>query len=441
VRQPSPTFEVESFEYVEAGPGLALLRLAGSWGAGDPPDDVALVAWSDGERVPLSPLPAPPAGGGAWRAAYSASPDLLRDTGTAFELEPPAGRSIPLPAPVEHGAVQAAAEEPPAPALPPALEPPADPPPPQRPPARLFGRRRAAPPAPRQPESHAALSEALAAEQEARRAAELTAAEERARAQHADAVVAEELRSTVGKTQELIARIDGYEHKRVTFEVELDAVRRTHADLLAEAREGYALELQALREQLDAAQSELAAALEELAARDEHLDTLHKAHSLELGAARRQRDAAEERQGTLEQQLADERAGADALRARLEDRESLIERARAEAAQATQESADLHAAVARLRDAIAARARDAAASKRRFVRDPDALARAREELRRDAERIAALERQAETLRDAIHSQLPYSLHASPLQEALPISEAEADESDLHPPEVGAPPSG
>ena len=38
--------------------------------------------------------------------------------------------------------------------------------------------------------------------------------------------------------------------------------------------------------------------------------------------------------------------------------------------------------------------------------------------------LLARERQAEALRDAIHSQLPYSLHASPLQEALPVAEPE-----------------
>jgi chromosome segregation ATPase len=91
-----------------------------------------------------------------------------------------------------------------------------------------------------------------------------------------------------------------------------------------------------------------------------------------------------------------------------------------EVAQGVEETADLHAAVSSLRDAIAARAREVATAQRRFARTPDAINRSRDELRRDAERIAALERQAEALRDAIHSQLPYSLHASPLQEALPL---------------------
>jgi hypothetical protein len=430
VPQRSPTFTVEEFEYVEAGPGLALLRLAGVWRAGDPPVDVALVAVSGDGRLTLPPLPAPPAGDGAWRAAYSADPELLRDPATTFALDPPAGPPIPLPRPDEHGA-PAVIEvlepaEPAATARPPATPEPALVIAEERPAAKIFGRRRQPPPP---PESHAALAEALAAERQARQAAERAAVEERARAQRAEAVLAEELRSTVGKTEELIERIDGYEHSRVSFEEELDAVRRTHADLLAETEDEHRRELRAVREQLREAQRELGVANEELDAANHHIDTLHEAHSLELGAARSQRDNAEQRQASLEKQLAEAREAAEAVRGRLEDREGLIERARAEAAQASTESADLHAAVSRLRDAIAVRARDAATAKRRFIRDPEGLDRSREELRRDAERIAALERQAEALRDAIHSQLPYSLHASPLQEALPVSEPEETQVD------------
>jgi chromosome segregation ATPase len=262
------------------------------------------------------------------------------------------------------------------------------------------------------------LQEALAAEREARR----EAAEERARAQRAETLLAEELRKTVGKTEELIDRIDGYEHGRVSFEQELAAVRRTHADLLAEAREEHALEVTGLREELDVARRELAAALDDVDALNDHVDTLHDAHSLELGAARQQRDAAEQRHLALQQQVADQIAAIETMRTQLDEREALIERARLEVAQGIEETTDLHAAVSRLRDAIAARAREVSTAQRRFARTPEAIDRSREELRRDAERIAALERQAEALRDAIHSQLPYSLHASPLQEVLPLRE-------------------
>jgi hypothetical protein len=415
VRTTKLAFEVETFEYVDAGPGVALLRLSGTWGTGTPAGEVELVAVTDGERTALAPLPTPGAGDGSWRVAYSASLGLLSDPGAAFELEPAGAAPIPLPAPIEHGAVVVAEPEAVVEAEPEPMAP--QPAPPAV--ARLFGRRRQAH-TPAAELTH--LREAIAAEREARQAAESSAAEERARAQRAEALLAEELRNTVGKTEELIERIGGYEHSRVSFEEELAAVRRTHADLLAEAREEHALELAGLREELDLARRELAAALEDLDAMNEHVDTLHEAHSLELGAARSQRDAAEEGLASTEQRLAESTADAETLRIQLEERESLIERARAEAARGAEEVADLHAAMARLRDAIAIRARDAAMARRRFSRSPEALDRSRDELRRDADRIAALERQAEALRDAIHSQLPYSLHASPLQEALPLGE-------------------
>jgi chromosome segregation ATPase len=415
-----PAFEVEEFEYVDAGPELALVRLSGVWQSGEPEDEVGLVAWLRGERIPLSPLPAPPSGEGGWRAAFSAPPSLLADPAAEFELEPAGGPPVILPAPVEHGAVVEPGPE---------LEVEVAPvvvPEPERERPRLFGRRRAsAAPFP----ADSALHAALRSEREARQAAEREAAEERARAQRAEAMLQDELRSTVGKTDELLARIDSYDRSRISFEEELDAVRRTHADLLAEAREEHALELHALRAELDTAREELEVALSEAGTAKDHVDTLNEAHGLELGAARSQRDAAEQRARGLEEQLAAERSALEEVRAQLEEREELIERARSEAALASSESAELQESVTRLRDAITARARDTAtAATRRFSRAPgESLDRSRDELRRDAERIAALERQAEALRDAIHSQLPYSLHASPLQEALPL-DPEAEES-------------
>jgi hypothetical protein len=376
VPRTSPTFTVESFEFVDAAPGLALLRLSGTWHVRDQPDDVALVAIVGGDRVTLPQLPAPPAAAGTWRAAYSASPEMLGDPTAMFELELPEEAWIPLPRPVEH--------------RPPAAEPgeelemelaPEPEPEPAKP--RFFSRRREQEPEPeREPEP----LDPLDIERRARHAAERLASEQRARAERAESLLSEELRSTVGKTEELIERIGGYERVRE----ELDATRR----------------------ELDAANA--------------HLDTLHDAHSLELRAARSQRDQAEERRAALQDQLADAGDAVDSLREQLDERDSVIERARGEALEAGAELEDLHAAVARLRDAIAVRARDAATSKRRFDRSPEALNRSRDELRRDAERIAALERQAEALRDAIHSQLPYSLHASPLQEALPLAEEQAE---------------
>jgi hypothetical protein len=421
VRPTGPAFQAEEFEYVEAGPDLALVRLSGAWRSGAPHGEVGLVAWLAGERIALTPLPAPAAPEGEWRGAYSAPVELVADPAAEFELDPPGGIDpITLPAPVEHGMA------PPEPEPVAASSPPEPEPEPERP--RLFGRRRSAPAVAISSES-SELHAALRSEREARQAAERAAAEERARAQRAEAMLAEELRTTVGKTEELLERIDGYDQSRVSFEAELDAVRRTHADLLAEAREEHALELHALRTELDSARRELAAAQEEADTSNVHVDTLNEAHSLELGAARSQRDAAEQRARALEQQLGEQRAAFEAVQAQLEEREQLISRARTEATLASEESAELQESVVRLRDAITARATEAAASGgvRRFSRFPgEALSRSRDELARDAERIAALERQAEALRDAIHSQLPYSLHASPLQEALPLDADSAD---------------
>jgi chromosome segregation ATPase len=146
---------------------------------------------------------------------------------------------------------------------------------------------------------------------------------------------------------------------------------------------------------------------------------VHEAHALELGGVRRERDNAMNRRHALESDLAAARAEAETLHDQLDDREDLIERARAEAAAAGEEAAAMHAAAERLRDAIEARA-DAGEPQRRLEDDADEIEHLREELRVGVERLAALERQAQTLRDAIQSELPPSAHPSPLQEALPL---------------------
>ena len=381
-------FTVESFEYLPSDSQVALLRLAGVWRAGRPPLGTELVAVAGGERVTLTALPAPhPAASDVWHGAYSVPADLL---GAAFELELPTERAIPLPAPTEIGARK---EPPRAAGL--AL-------------GREESRRRRA------------LRRALSEERDARRAAERTAAEERERAERAEAALQEELHGAVGKAEELIGRIDDYEHTRPSFAQELEALRRSHEKLLVEERHEHDKEVARMRAELESAEHELDGARAELSAAHGHLDTLHKAHSLELGAARTQRDAALERQQSLERRLEAARAEAADLLARLEQRESLIERARAQAAEASRDSSAMQAAAVRLRDAIAARARDASAPGRRFERDTSDTAR--DELRRGAERIAELEREAQALRDAIREQLPRPLGSSPLQEVLPLSD-------------------
>jgi hypothetical protein len=427
----APAFEVETFEYVEAGPALALVRLAGRWRPGAEPGDAELFALAGGgSRTALDPLPAPPGADDLWRAAFSAAPELLRDAGARFELVPAGGgEAVALPAPVEHGAAAGPAtpaapaaerrravgpESVPAPAPHAAAEP-------ARPP-RLFGRRRAVTQAGAQPmpTTDLALRQELAAERARREAAERIAAEQRERAERAEEMLRAELSGTLGQAAEVLERLDGYEHERRSFEQELDAIRHTHEERLA-----------AVYDELEAVRAELGASVEQLNAAHEQLDTVHEAHSMELTAARSQRDAAIERQHGLEEQLAAAHADVDALHALVEDREGLIEQARGEAAHASGEAAEMQAAAERLRDAIVARTREAERRQsRRFARDAQAHPRAqapmppldpqaREELRAGLERVAELERQAESLREAIRAQLPGGA-PSPLQETLPL---------------------
>jgi hypothetical protein len=56
----------------------------------------------------------------------------------------------------------------------------------------------------------------------------------------------------------------------------------------------------------------------------------------------------------------------------------------------------------------------------RFATNPAVLEGYREELQRLGEQIPAIQRQAAALRDAIYSELPYFLRASPEQQILPL---------------------
>jgi hypothetical protein len=94
-------FQLESFERVDVGPGLALLRLSGRWRAGAS-DGVRLVATVGGAAEELPQLPDPPPdASGLWRAAFSADAEL--DGGVEFQLHRADGPPIPLPAPVDRG--------------------------------------------------------------------------------------------------------------------------------------------------------------------------------------------------------------------------------------------------------------------------------------------------------------------------------------------------
>jgi DNA repair exonuclease SbcCD ATPase subunit len=176
-----PELRVENFEYVEVGPELALLRLAGAW-RGGAPSGVRLIA--AGEE--LAALPEPPSeaeGGGLWRAAWSASGSVLAgpfvleaDDGRTVELEPPRDAALPV---VEV--------------------------------------------APAEPEPEPSLLASLAA---AERALEV----ERARHDRAEASLRAQLETMVGETAEFMGRLEGYELRRAELEKELSWERLLHKE-------------------------------------------------------------------------------------------------------------------------------------------------------------------------------------------------------------------
>ena len=168
---------VESFELVEVGPGLALVRLAGEWRS-EVPSVIRLVAVRGGVERELPPLPEPPGdGGGLWRAAFSAQANVL---GSAFSLDTGDGRSIELP-----GLVRRA---------------------PAREPSRAESRSRA-----RVAERGGDPGPEPEAAPERRRfaPADETLRAERARAERTEASLREQLRIMVSETAEFLGRLEG----------------------------------------------------------------------------------------------------------------------------------------------------------------------------------------------------------------------------------------
>lgn len=191
-----PELRVESFEYVEVGPGLALLRLAGEWRHGTPPG-VRLMAVRGDSSEDLAALPDPPPDGtGLWRAAFSVDGELL-DGWTRFVLERDGAPHIELPEPVEHG-VGVAEPEP---------EPVAAPEPVAEPEPEL--------------ETPAAADDASALE---------ALETERRRHERVEAGLREQLRVMVSETAEFMGRLEGYELRRAELEKELSWERLLHRE-------------------------------------------------------------------------------------------------------------------------------------------------------------------------------------------------------------------
>jgi hypothetical protein len=427
VPRPTPDFDVEKFEYVVTAPRVVVVRLSGCWRAGRPRDDVGVVGWLGGQRIPLFLLPSPEDDGSV-SVAFSTTPEPFEDRKTTFELELDGGGAIRLPPPIKARPRRADRDR--------------DRTSDER--AQRAARREAVGERRSRAQRTADREKREAAERKRREAAARQAAAEPPPVeppppaeppppppppQQSEAQLTEELRSTVGRTEQLMQRIEGYEQSRASFEQELEAMRRQHAELLEQTRTQHAAELEAVRNQVDSTQRELAAAVDELRSANSQLERLHEARAVEQEGDAADDDAAKEREAELEQELEAARAAADTaseaaeeLLERLVERHGVVERARAEAQHAHAETSDVREAVQRLRDEIARRAQSGAGTKERvrFAANPAVLEGYREELQRLGDQIPAIREQAAALRDAIYSELPYFLRASPDQQILPL---------------------
>jgi hypothetical protein len=191
-----PGVEVASFDWVDAGPGLVLLRLElGSPLDADRADPRLRILRTDGATDQIEPLPGAAPPGGAVKLAFGAQADVIDDPGTSFTLV--AGElSAPLPRP-----------------------------------GRARARRKT--PAPREEQGGEALSRELEETRE-----RLKAAEERADDAFWHQVTAEdraatarlEARSNVRRIEQLEAALAQVRGQDFSLEHELEAARELMAD-------------------------------------------------------------------------------------------------------------------------------------------------------------------------------------------------------------------
>jgi DNA repair exonuclease SbcCD ATPase subunit len=378
-----PDLRVESFEYVEVGPELALLRLAGEW-RGEEPAGVRLL----GAGEELAALPEPPSdgAGGLWRAAWSAPAAVL---GGPFVLEGGDGRVVELPLPRDAAlpavvvepkeeaapeaeletAAEAAPEAEPAAEAPPEPEPTADPlaeAPPEPEPAAE------APPDPiaeAAPEPDRSTLEALAT-------AERALESERARHERAEASLRAQLQSMVAETADFMGRLEGYELRRAELEKELSWERLLHRET---------------RKLKDTAELERDEAAARLAPVEEELTRIRREVE---ASARAQRQLVEARERIAE------------LERRLEEQETLLGSARAVVESGGDRLAELEERLMRLRDAATGvtSGNGHAPALVASAGQVEAVERAIEEADRGSERLAQLERRVGELREGIASQ-------------------------------------
>jgi hypothetical protein len=331
---------IESFELVEVGPGLALVRLAGEWRS-EVPSVVRLVAVRGGVERELPPLPEPPGdGGGLWRAAFSAQGNVL---GSAFSLHTDDGRSFELPrlvrraperepSPAESRSRARVAERRPEPRRERRPEPRVEPRPESRPERRRF--------------EPAEDGPAVVPPEEALRA-------ERARAERTEASLREQLRIMVSETAEFLGRLEGYEQKRAELEKELSWERLLHKEtrrVLAEAEQE--------RDEVAAQVDRAAGTRRQLAHARERIEELERQVSEQdelLGQARASVDRGSKRLAALEKQLLalrEARGVASGVPAVSGVPSEMLERARRQADRGTEQLAELERRLTELRELV-----------------------------------------------------------------------------------------
>ncbi len=352
---------VESFEYVEVGEGLALVRLAGEWRA-DPPTGFRVLAGTDD----LATLPEPPGDGdGLWRAAFSASTEVLNPQ-TQFKLETEDGRVVDLPLPLERGvAVQAQPEPTPEPE-------------PQPEPLAMPGSLSPAEADDNPPEPAVPEEEFLALEEERKRL-QRALSTERARHERAEASLREQLRVMVSETADFMGRLEGYEMRRAELEKELGWERLLHK------------ETRRVKEEAEAE-------------RDQALKNLGPVE-IKLAEARRELDAA----GRASRQLVQARERNTELERRLEKQEALLRNAREVLDRGTKRLVEIEDRLVELRDEAATEpepepeepAEPALAPEQAHV-----VEEALDDVERGTERLALLERRIGELREGIATEAP-----------------------------------
>lgn len=350
---------VESFEYVEVGEGLALVRLAGEWRTG-PPAVFRVLAGTE----ELSPLPEPPGDGdGLWRAAFSAQTELIQP-GTRFMLEADDGRVVELPVPVERG-VGAAVEPAPTPEPEPEPEPEPD--------ALVLPGSLSVPESDELPPEPAVPEDEFRAVDEERRRLQRALNTERARHERAEASLREQLRVMVAETADFMGRLEGYEMRRAELEKELSWERLLHKETRRVKEETEAERDDALR-RLGPVEAELTEAR----------------HELDLaGRASRQLVQARERNTELER--------------RLEQQEALLRNAREVLDRGMARLIEIEERLVELRDEAAAEP-DEPAEPVLVPQHAKAVEEALEDVERGSERLALLERRIGELREGIATQ-------------------------------------